>query len=942
MNLAQLHYASGTPGPEGSGPGFTSVTPGVPAALLREAGRLIGYEPPDDAPAHPSAEQLAALPVALSLSILSDGSRLLARSACTDAGTGTGADAGTGTGTDAGTDTGAGAGPARPGVGLPFHAHAVHLPGAAGSGAAQGALPITAWGSPQWASRTPPGGPPPPLAKVPAPGRHDAPGLAAFVAARGARLAGFFADVRRLGMDPEAPRIVLVERDSLDVARWVMLACSVLPHQRGQWLTFTTYTRRPGLAPQQLIGVRPGGEAELAALAGREHRYRILDPAREPLAPADSDASAGPWARTAALVWLAGRPQLFAEVRQLPGDPYDAGPLAALALAAGLPLDPAAHAEAAEWTAEHGDALPDARDRAPRRTPGPGPTPPAPAPAPLLSEARPAGPRHARRARHAGDDIRDEAPHPAAEADRAEGVPPGAGSGVDGPHGVADRRTRMAAALGVGPAAPLPEVARRLALALLGDPERAYGEDVRDGLAELPALRILVLDRLDALSAGDPAAGVRLFEHTGMRLGAAEAVPHLRMCARATEPAWARADRVVALDTLLRDCGVSLYAEPLVLRTGMRLVWGAEPLPADEARLVLATTGAPVHRDAGTWDLLALAAVRAPAGDPAASDLAREVLGHFATELPERLRRELLLVETAPGQDDDARPDERPYARDAAHGETPPDDRPDDRPADRATTATRAGSAGRSTPDPAPRTSARPDAPVDGRDTLPSARPGADGTRSIRQDRRPDVPAQDPEPRGPAPGADAAAGALAATAARLLAPDRSGAAGLRALIDSEDAELLSAYRRAAHDPRVGALLRRSPRFLADCFAVWSSHPQAGPLWQETRTDLLEGVLRPAVRDLSPERLLEAEEELAGHGARRAEEFRAWRRPGALAGLRERLSGLLRRRPLPPDPGPGPGPATTAAAPDRPAGADWAGVTRRRVIPPPPNEPPRNH
>ncbi|MGW7124923.1 GAP1-N2 domain-containing protein, partial [Streptomyces sp. NPDC054901] len=153
MNLAQLHYASTTPGPEGSGPRFTSVTPGVPAALLREAGRLIGYESPDDAPAHPTEEQLAALPVALSLSVLSDGSRLLARAACTG-----------------GPGPGTGSGPAGPGEGLPFHAHAVHLPGAAGSGAAQGALPITAWNSPQWASRTPPGGPPPPLAKVPAPG----------------------------------------------------------------------------------------------------------------------------------------------------------------------------------------------------------------------------------------------------------------------------------------------------------------------------------------------------------------------------------------------------------------------------------------------------------------------------------------------------------------------------------------------------------------------------------------------------------------------------------------------------------------------------------------------------------------------------------------------------------------------------------------------------
>ncbi|MFF4324636.1 GTPase-associated protein 1-related protein [Streptomyces sp. NPDC001568] len=907
MNLAQLHYSSGS-GPGASGPRFTAVTPGVPAALLHEAGQLIGYESPDDAPRHPTEEQLAGLPVTLSLSILSDGSRLLARSV------------GTGGGTEAGPD-GAGEGPA-------FHAHAVHLPGAAGSGAVQGALPITAWGSPQWASWTPAGGPPAPLAKVPAPGRHDAAALAAFVAARGAWLPGFFADVRRLGKDPGAPRIVLVERDSQDVARWVMLACSVLPHQRGQWLTFTTYTRRPDRAPQQLIGVRPGDEAELAALPGREHRYRILDPAHEPVSPADTGASAGPWARTAALVWLAGLPHLFAEVRRLPGDPYDAGPLAALALAAGLPLDPVAHAEAAEWTAEHGDAPAGVRPEAPPRAPAPrrapstrdtaapglrvaapgrGPTAPAPGPAP--AEAPTAGAWPAR------DDVRDDTPRRPAAPEPAGAVPPGPGSGAGDPHQVPDRLARLAVALGVGPAAPLPEVARRLALALLADPERAYGEDVRDGLAELPALRILVLDRLDALSAGDPAAGIRLFEHTGLRLGAAEAVPHLRMCAGASEVARAEADRVVALDALLKECGVSLYAEPLVLRTGMRLVWGGDPLPADEARLVLATTGAPVHRDAGTWDLLALAATRAPAGDPAAADLAREVLGRFAAELPERLRRELLRVEAGPGPDD-AEPD----GRDAARGSTPGVD----------------GLAVRPDPAPTARPDARRGAPAIGWDIRPSVGARADEPRSVGHDPEPSPersPDQDPDPRG---------GALAATAARLLAPDRSGAAGLRALIDSEDAELLAAYRHAAHDPRVGDLLRRSPRYLADCFALWSSHPQAGPLWQETRTDLLEGVLRPAVRDVAPERLLEAEEELAGLGARRAEEFRAWRRPTPLARLRDRLSDALRRRPLPPAPGPVPGRGTTPTAPDRPAGADWAGVTRRRVTPPPPDDPPRGH
>ncbi|MCZ9345396.1 hypothetical protein NGM37_47420, partial [Streptomyces sp. TRM76130] len=42
MSLAQLHYTSAPPGPDGSGFRFTAVGPGVPQALLREAEQLIG------------------------------------------------------------------------------------------------------------------------------------------------------------------------------------------------------------------------------------------------------------------------------------------------------------------------------------------------------------------------------------------------------------------------------------------------------------------------------------------------------------------------------------------------------------------------------------------------------------------------------------------------------------------------------------------------------------------------------------------------------------------------------------------------------------------------------------------------------------------------------------------------------------------------------------
>ncbi|MFD4740030.1 GTPase-associated protein 1-related protein [Streptomyces virginiae] len=797
MNLAQLHYTSAPPGPDGSGFRFTAVSPGVPAALLREAEQLIGYEPPRDAPSRPGPRELAAFPQALSLNVLADGSRLLARSVYT------GADYSGRWGN--------------------FHAHAVHLPQPAGSGPAVGELPITAWGSPQWATATPQDGAPV-LAAVPAPGRLDRAALAAFVAARGPWLAGFFADVRRLGEDPDAPQIVLVEADSEAVARWIMLACSVLPHQRGQWLTFTTYTRRPQLARQQIVGVMP---EDGPGLAGQEHRYRVYDTTRS-TAPAALEPDV--WAQTAARVWQGQRQDLVAEVRRLAAGPYDAGPLAALALAADIPLPSPGRTAAAEWVAGHRDALDHVRlhtlalalgrpaeDRDPAEVAAAGRllaaldgwAPPAvcePLVALTLTEAVRTGAPPA-------DLPTAGALGAAARGRLATELEPGLRAALDGPAaepGHPAGLLRVASVLGVDVSDLLPGVARQLALALLADPEGTYGAGVRAALAELPVLRALVLDRLDSLAAGDPAAGRRLFERTALRPTAADARPHLRMCAEAAAaPAGAAADRVGALNALLAGSGVSLYAEPLVLRTAMRLVWDGESPGAGEAGLVLMAAGAQVHREAGTWELLVRAAVGAPAGDAEAAELAPELLGQFQEEIPARLRPSLLLLELAR-----------------------------------------------------------------------NLRSGPAGGGWVRQVL--DLRSLDPEP-GPLRSA------YAALCARLLAGDRPDSE-LRALIESNDAELLAAYRAQARTPAVRDRLRLDPDHAADCFTVWSSQPQAGPAWQETRTDLLDGVLRPAVRSLTPAELAEVEKSLAHLGGRWADEFRAWQRPGAFGRLRERFAG----------------------------------------------------
>ncbi|MEU6867161.1 GTPase-associated protein 1-related protein [Streptomyces sp. NPDC046876] len=952
MNLAQLHYTSAPPGPDGSGFRFTAVSPGVPVSLLREAELLIGYEPPRDAPPRPDPAQLGAFPEALSLSVLSDGSRLLARAVYT------GADYSGRWGN--------------------FHAHAVHLPGAEGAaqdgdGAAQdgdgpgrpaavGRLPITAWGSPQWAAESPPPGTPlPPLASVPAPGPVDRAALAEFVAARGPWLAGFFADVRRLGEDAAAPQIVLVESDSGAVARWILLACSVLPHRRGQWLTFTTYTRRPQLARQQIVGVVP---EDGLALAGQEHRYRVYDAARAAAPAPAADA----WARTAALVWLAQREELFAEVRRLSAAAYEAGPLAALALAAGVGLDSAGRTAAADWAAGHPDSLDGVRLHAlaaalggPAADRGPQEAAacarllaalagrvPAAVSEPLAALALAWAVRHGGTAPPAG--LLGEA----ARLRLAAELGPELRAALTDPGRDPAERVgllQVAAELGVATTDLLPDLARHLAAALLADPEAAYTGAVREALAAAPeqpvpgqqagragpwdqagpardagpweqavrtrpanqaepteqlwyqagsagqpsqagprdqaaqaaqaglvgrvgpqaesagawgragptesaaagaqagpaGLRELVFERLDRLAVGDPAAAARVFALTRLRPGGAAVLPHLRMCA---QPPASGGDRVRALTGLVAVAGVPLEADPLVLRTAMRLVWGGEPPAAAEAWLVLSTTGPAPHREAGTWELLVRAAVDSPADDRAAEDLAPELLRHFAAELPAGLRPSLLMLELAG-----------------------------------------------------------------------NLRAGVAGPGWVRQAL--DLATLDPVPA-------AREHAFAAVGARLLAQERPESE-LRALIESNDAALLAAYRRAAREPRVVDRLRFNARYTAECFATWSQQPQAGPVWQEARADLLDGVLRPVVRGLPPADLTAVEEALDRLGGRWAQEFRAWQRPqGAFGRLRDRFAAPRRAKPAAPAPPPPPrsspaGPLTAPEAPAAPPGTGSPGT-----------------
>ncbi|MFD3511518.1 GTPase-associated protein 1-related protein [Streptomyces sp. NPDC058657] len=548
MSLAQLHYTSAA--------GFTAVGPDVPPELLDEA-----------------EEVLAAFPAsAFSLSELSGGSRLLSRTT-TDPETG-------------------GA-----------YTHAVHLP--PGARLPGGALPVTAWDSPRWAQVPPAPDEALPALEVltPAAGFFEREGLAEFAEARGTRLAGVLADVRRLCEDPGAEQVVLIEEDPADIARWVAVVGAALPREHAHGLTFTTYAERPEHALQQIVGTSP--DVVFPAADFRVHG-----------AKARTDAAADPWAAVAAQVWLAGRPELFKRAAAQPslhGGEFEAGPLAATALAAGVSLDSRGRTAAAAWAEEHADGL----------SAGDWPT--------LLNALC--------------------APVPGSRPDSELDALERLAARIDGkvPSETLAPLAGLFAAEDDNPAA-VPELARQLAHELLADPERARSAAVREALAQHSALHAQLLVHLDALAPDNPFSLVRLLHTADLLPGVPEGLPHLRMCAAYPQPGASAGggDRESTLHTVLRAAGVSPMVEPLVLRTGFRLVWPGDALPTpQEARWILGETGSDAHRTAGTYQELIRAALEGPADDPDVTPLAADLIRCFPHELDARQLGALRLLEFA-------------------------------------------------------------------------------------------------------------------------------------------------------------------------------------------------------------------------------------------------------------------------------------------------------
>ncbi|MEW2190088.1 GTPase-associated protein 1-related protein [Streptomyces microflavus] len=807
MSLGQLHYTSAPPGPDGSGFRFTALTPGLPQSVLREAEQLIGYEPPRNAPSRPSAAELEAFPRAFSYSELSDGSRLLARTVYT------GADYSGRWGN--------------------FHAHAVHL--APGQQLPDGALPVSAWESPGWAAATPEGGAPPALAALPPATLLDPAGLIAFAASRAPWLAAVFTDLQRQAEDETAPQVVLVERDSADVARWVALASAALPREAAHRLTFTTYTRRPHLAGQRIIGVLPD---DAHGLAGSGRRYRVHDcsappPAADGPTPGPDGSEPAPWAVAAAGIWSAGAFELFQHAHRLPGEPFTAGPASALALCAGVDLPSSHRTAAALWACEHPAEL-DGQEldglvqtlAAPRQE-APVPTAETAALAELFARvganlrpetAAPLAARLLTAAVRSAEPVRPQDPGALTdEVSRqlAAELGPELRAGIaDAAGGFARplRLLRVAGLLTVDCSDLVTPLAHRLAAALLADPS-AYGGELHETLTDRPDLRTALLRELDAAALAGPASVTVLLERAPVELESREALPYLRMCGwKARGPAGGGGgDRNGELRAVLEAARVSVFAHPPLLRVAFRLVWGSETPSPEEARYVLAETGADVHRPAETWPFLVTAALNGRPGDPHADELAHELLAVFPAQLAPRDRAALLLLE---------------FARDL-----------------------RAGGAG----------------------------PGwVDRFLGLRRAAEPVNPTV----------LEHVCGRIA----RRLLTDPGAGRELDDLIRSGDADLCAAYERAAREDAVHSQLLSEPSYFADRFVDWNAHPQVGGAWGKVRGSLLDGVLRPAARALAAEDLAAVEAALAKRGARHAEDFRSWNRPGALGRLGLRFGG----------------------------------------------------
>jgi len=227
----QLYYTSCENGLGGyGGYQFNAITPGVPAAVMREVEDRTVYEPPSWLLADPRPDEPEAYPIAFSHGTSeASGATITAQVVFT------------------GTDYSG-----RPGN---YFAHALVTGTPEQDFGAR--LPVELWGAELWQASPVGGTELPELPGPPPRGPIDRPGVQAFLDARGAD--GVLPELlTAVGQAMAGDRPVLVaSHDTSESIWWIAAISYLLGEHLGRRMTFTTYSHRPGYSRYHLTAILP-------------------------------------------------------------------------------------------------------------------------------------------------------------------------------------------------------------------------------------------------------------------------------------------------------------------------------------------------------------------------------------------------------------------------------------------------------------------------------------------------------------------------------------------------------------------------------------------------------------------------------------------------------------------------------------------------------------
>lgn len=265
MSLHQAYYTSCQMGWSGEGFQFNALSPSLDRGLLSSLVDFCQYEPPPSQPSVPTEEELEGFPVNFFYQLLAGGGAVLGREVYV----GKGFDGRFGN----------------------FFAHLLVADSAFDDLASS--RPIEFWRSPTWV-RTPS-----PERDLPEPG----PPVSRSQILNPDYLDQFFQDPERESYLPAfftavenalatGRRIVLVESESEEIARWVALATLILPAHLVLRFSFCTYHKNPERSGALLVGTTADSQFQFAPQQIR-FQYFVLDFVKGRFSPAVETSSFG-------------------------------------------------------------------------------------------------------------------------------------------------------------------------------------------------------------------------------------------------------------------------------------------------------------------------------------------------------------------------------------------------------------------------------------------------------------------------------------------------------------------------------------------------------------------------------------------------------------------------------------------------------------------------